>query len=75
MPCRLGCCARSAPGEGKKKRKKKKSKANKASGEPLQQTDPPSVPLSKIFTNGLYPEGEICEYKDECVWPSSAPRL
>lgn len=48
--------------ETKKKKKKKKPKKKKA-----QQSDPPRVGLSKIFTNGIYPEGEIQPYKDECV--------
>lgn len=44
----------------KKKKKKKKNKKKKA-----VQTEPPSVGLSKFFKDGLYPEGEIEEYKDE----------
>lgn len=66
----------------KKKKKKKKSKKKKAGangsalpasadGEHVkpvqQQSNPPSIPLSKIYTNGQYPVGEICEYKDEWV--------
>jgi hypothetical protein len=49
----------------KKKKKKKKPKKKKA-----HQSDPPRVGLSKIFTNGVYPEGEIQPYKDECVFRS-----
>lgn len=59
----------------KKKPKKKKAGANgaaapvSANGEhvkPAQkQTVPPSIPLGKIYTNGQYPVGEICEYKNE----------
>ncbi|THH13494.1 hypothetical protein EW146_g6727 [Bondarzewia mesenterica] len=49
-------------GEGKKKKKKKKSKRKKA-----EQSDPPRVGLSKIFPDGNFPEGEIEEYRDECV--------
>jgi methionyl aminopeptidase len=49
--------------ETKKKKKKKKPKKKKA-----QQSDPPRIGLSKIFTNGVYPEGEIQPYKDECVF-------
>lgn len=62
----------------KKKKKKKKSKKKKsgsaaapisANGEHVkpvqQQTSPPSIPLSKIYVNGQFPVGEICEYKDE----------
>lgn len=51
-------------GEGKKKKKKKKPKKKKA-----QQSEPPRVGLSKLFPDGKYPEGEIQEYKNECVAP------
>lgn len=27
--------------------------------------EPPRVGLSKIFLDGIFPEGELCEYKDE----------
>ncbi|CAG8840334.1 33140_t:CDS:2, partial [Racocetra persica] len=30
-----------------------------------QQTEPPSIPVSKFFPDGKYPEGEICEYKND----------
>lgn len=49
-------------GEGKKKKKKKKPKKKK-----LEQSDPPRIGLSKFFPDGIYPEGEIQPYKDECV--------
>ncbi|CAG8565831.1 5009_t:CDS:2, partial [Scutellospora calospora] len=29
-----------------------------------QQTEPPTIPVSKFFPDGKYPEGEICEYKN-----------
>lgn len=48
------------PGESKKKKKKKKPKKKKA-----EQSEPPRIGLSKLFPNGVYPEGEIQEYKDE----------
>lgn len=47
-------------GEGKKKKKKKKPKKKK-----LQQTEPPTIGLSKLFPDGNYPEGELQDYKDE----------
>ncbi|KAN0100402.1 Peptidase M24, structural domain containing protein [Tylopilus felleus] len=53
------------PGAEGQKRKKKKKKPKKKK---VQQTDPPRVGLSKIFTNGVYPEGEIQSYKDDNVW-------
>ena len=49
-------------GEGKKKKKKKKPKKKKA-----QQTEPPTIGLSKLFPDGKFPEGELQEYKSECV--------
>lgn len=58
------------PGAGeetKKKKKKKKPKKKKA-----QQSDPPRVGLSKIFTNGVYPEGEIQPYKDDNAWRTTS---
>jgi methionyl aminopeptidase len=33
--------------------------------DPLQQTDPPSIPIDELFPSGDFPEGEIQEYKDE----------
>ena len=30
-----------------------------------QQTDPPTVPISELFPNGDFPEGQIMSYKDE----------
>lgn len=53
--------------ETKKKKKKKKPKKKKA-----QQSDPPRVGLSKIFTNGVYPEGEIQPYKDDNAWRTTS---
>ncbi|KAG1749739.1 methionine aminopeptidase 2-like protein [Suillus paluster] len=58
------------PGAGeetKKKKKKKKSKKKK-----VQQSDPPRVGLSKIFTNGVYPEGEIQPYKNDNAWRTTS---
>ena len=31
----------------------------------LQQTDPPSIPVTDLFPSGEFPEGEIQNYKDE----------
>ncbi|KAK9480400.1 methionine aminopeptidase 2-like protein [Lipomyces japonicus] len=45
------------------KKKKRKSKKKKKAG--AIQTDPPTIGLSKFFTNEVYPEGEIHEYKDD----------
>jgi len=50
----------------KKKKKKKKSKKKKkgVSG----QTNPPSIGLSQLFKEGVYPEGEWQSYKDDQRW-------
>jgi hypothetical protein len=52
------------PGDGKKKKKKKKPKKKK-----IEQTDPPRIVISHFYPDGIYPEGEIQHYKDECVYP------
>ena len=31
----------------------------------MEQSEPPRVGLSKLFPDGIYPEGEIQEYKNE----------
>ncbi|XP_073507778.1 methionine aminopeptidase 2 [Phyllobates terribilis] len=41
---------------GKKKKKKKKKKGSKC------QTDPPSIPICDLYTNGVFPKGQECEY-------------
>ncbi|KAF9787077.1 methionine aminopeptidase 2-like protein [Thelephora terrestris] len=51
----------------KKKKKKKKPKKKKAT-----QSDPPRVGLSKLFPSGVYPVGEICEYKDDNSWRTTS---
>ncbi|WFD37909.1 methionyl aminopeptidase [Malassezia japonica] len=49
--------------EKKKKKKKKNNKKKKKSGKPaLVQTEPPTIPVSKMFPSGVYPVGEIQEY-------------
>ncbi|KAK9469865.1 peptidase M24A, methionine aminopeptidase [Lipomyces arxii] len=52
--------AAAAPAKKKKKKSKKKSKSAEA-----VQTDPPTIGISKFYTNGIYPEGQIMEYKDD----------
>ena len=53
-------------GEGEnvsaKRTKKKKKKPKKKK---LEQTEPPTIGLSKLFPDGKFPEGELQEYKDE----------
>ncbi|KAL4921212.1 peptidase M24, structural domain-containing protein [Aspergillus aurantiobrunneus] len=47
-----------------KKKKKRKSKKKKKGGAKVQSS-PPRVPVSNLFPNGQYPEGETVEYKNE----------
>ncbi|OKL58953.1 Methionine aminopeptidase 2-1 [Talaromyces atroroseus] len=47
-----------------KKKKKRKPKKKKKGGA-KKQSSPPRVPISELFPNNQYPEGEIVEYKDE----------
>ncbi|KAL2059118.1 hypothetical protein ABVK25_000410 [Lepraria finkii] len=55
-----------APGAAKKKKKKRKPKKKKKAGAHSKtQSSPPRVPVSNLFPDGQYPEGEICEYKNE----------
>lgn len=54
-------------GDKKKKKKKKPKKKKAAAAAPSEQSEPPRVGLTKIFTSGVFPVGEIQEYKDECV--------
>lgn len=53
------------------KKKKKKSKAKKKK-DPLQQTDPPSIPVDELFPSGDFPEGEIQQYKDDNLWRTTS---
>ena len=39
--------------------------ANGAAAGPQSQTDPPTIPVKQLFTNGIFPEGEWQSYKDE----------
>ncbi|KAI9751719.1 MAG: Tethering factor for nuclear proteasome sts1 [Chaenotheca gracillima] len=48
-----------------KKKRKRKPKKKKAGGNAKAQTSPPTVPISNLFQNKVYPEGEIQEYKNE----------
>ncbi|XP_051202862.1 methionine aminopeptidase 2B isoform X4 [Lolium perenne] len=54
------------------KKKKKRSKANRKKKDPLQQTDPPSIPIDELFPSGDFPEGEIQEYKDDNLWRTTS---
>ncbi|KAF3903806.1 hypothetical protein AA313_de0203896 [Arthrobotrys entomopaga] len=52
-------------GPEKKKKKKKKKKTKKKSPAALTQSDPPRVPLSALFLDQNYPEGECLSYKND----------
>ncbi|KAG0297751.1 Methionine aminopeptidase 2 [Dissophora globulifera] len=47
--------------------KKKKKKSNKKKKK-TAQTEPPTIPVSKIYGNKIYPEGELCDYNEENLW-------
>lgn len=49
----------------KKKKKKKSKKRSKKKGGAKVQSEPPRVPVSNLFPNGQYPEGEIVEYLND----------
>lgn len=44
---------------------KKKSKKRPKKKKQKVQTNPPSIPLSQLFPNNIYPVGEEVEYKDD----------
>ncbi|TKA57003.1 Methionine aminopeptidase 2-1 [Cryomyces minteri] len=60
-----------AEGAAKKKKKRKPRKKKKTGGAASAtagaktQSSPPRVPVSQLFPDGQYPEGEICEYRNE----------
>ncbi|KAL9073190.1 MAG: hypothetical protein Q9161_003022 [Pseudevernia consocians] len=54
-----------APGTAKKKKKRKPKKKKGGASGSKTQTAPPRVPVSSLFPNGQYPEGEIAEYRSE----------
>jgi methionyl aminopeptidase len=57
-----GPAAAAAATGAAKKKKKRKPKKKKS---PVQQSDPPRVPLSQLFPNKQYPKGEEVEYVNE----------
>lgn len=54
-----------ATGEKKKKKRKPRKKKKAGAAGSKAQTSPPRVPVHELFPNDTYPEGEICEYRDE----------
>jgi methionyl aminopeptidase len=62
-----------ANGQKKSRRKKKKKKkggaaAAAAASAASKQTSPPTIPVSQLYPNDTYPEGEILNYKDDNLW-------
>lgn len=53
-------------------KKKKKRKPKKKKGTAKVQSDPPRVPLSTLFPNNQYPEGEVVEYKNENTYRTTS---
>jgi methionyl aminopeptidase len=51
--------------DAKKKRKKAKSKKKKSASSAAKQTEPPRIPLSDLFPDHKYPEGEVQFYGKE----------
>ncbi|EKV19634.1 Winged helix-turn-helix transcription repressor DNA-binding [Penicillium digitatum] len=60
-----GAAEAGAAGADKKKKKKKSKKKGKKKGGAKVQSEPPRVPVSNLFPNGQYPEGEIVEYLND----------
>ena len=58
---RSGLTTSAGIGDSKKKKKKKKPKKKSK----LEQTEPPTVGLTKLYPDGKFPEGELQEYKNE----------
>ncbi|KAL1933883.1 hypothetical protein VTP01DRAFT_7973 [Rhizomucor pusillus] len=57
-------------GEAKKKKKKKNKK--KKDTTPKVQTEPPTVPVSKLFPDKVYPVGETHDYRDDNTWRTTS---
>ena len=67
-----------AGGDADKKKKKKKSgnkkKKSKTVKAAMQQTDPPTIGLTKMFPNGQFPVGEIQPYDESKFLDESRKR-
>ncbi|GAM88051.1 hypothetical protein ANO11243_060800 [Dothideomycetidae sp. 11243] len=60
-------------GAAKKKKKRKPRKKKKAgTAGATSQTNPPRVPVAQLFPNNNFPEGEICEYKDDNTYRTTS---
>ncbi|KAJ2820823.1 Methionine aminopeptidase 2 [Coemansia sp. 'formosensis'] len=59
----------------KKKKKKNKKKKKKAGLGAAGQTSPPSIPVSRLFPNNTYPEGQICDYADDNLYRTTSEEM
>ncbi|KAJ2091696.1 Methionine aminopeptidase 2 [Coemansia sp. RSA 986] len=60
----------------KKKNKKKKNKKKKKAGPGASgQTESLSVPVSQLFPNNSYPEGQICDYVDDNKYRTTSEEM
>ncbi|KAJ1725175.1 Methionine aminopeptidase 2 [Coemansia erecta] len=62
-------------GQKKKKKNKKKKKGKKTGGGAAAQTTPPTIPVSQLFPNNSYPEGQICEYTDDNMYRTTSEEM
>ncbi|KAI9477759.1 MAG: peptidase M24, structural domain-containing protein [Benjaminiella poitrasii] len=53
-------------------KKKKKNRKKKKKSEPKTQTEPPTVPVSKIYINKIYPVGEEHDYINENTYRTTS---
>jgi methionyl aminopeptidase len=56
--------------ESIKKKKKRNNKKKKKT--PTKQTEPPTVPVSKLFKDKIFPFGEEFEYKNDNLWRTTS---
>ncbi|KAI9801358.1 MAG: hypothetical protein M1825_003337 [Sarcosagium campestre] len=59
-----------APGatSGATKKKKKRKPRKKKSAAPKEQSTPPRVPVAQLFPAGVFPEGEVVEYRGDNLY-------
>merc|ERR1711892_53392 len=48
--------------EGDATQAKKKKNKKKKDAQPIQQTDPPTLPISQLYPNGQFPVGQIMDH-------------
>ncbi|KAK4051834.1 Methionine aminopeptidase 2 [Microbotryomycetes sp. JL201] len=62
-------------GSADKKKKKKKPKKKKKAAAAVVQTEPPTVPVSSFFKNGVYPIGECHDYIGDNAYRTTSEEL